>query len=106
MLQVLNLTDLELNRVDIRVGLSGALYFMDGSPQAIRQLRNLVSQVFFPAFAVLLGYSPFSFPPYMGIFTFVAHLTVFSPVKFIFSFTDNLLVSKKLFFPTSTFSNH
>ena len=43
--QVLNLTELELNRVDIRVGLSGALYFMDGSPQAVRQLRNLVSQV-------------------------------------------------------------
>lgn len=43
-LKVLNLTDLELNRVDIRVGLSGALYFMDGSPQTIRQLRNLVSQ--------------------------------------------------------------
>ena len=44
-LQVLNLTELELNRVDIRVGLSGALYFMDGSPQAVRQLRSLVSQV-------------------------------------------------------------
>ncbi|XP_077250521.1 ARM repeat superfamily protein isoform X2 [Tasmannia lanceolata] len=44
-LKVLNLTELELNRVDIRVGLSGALYFMDGSPQAVRQLRNLVSQV-------------------------------------------------------------
>lgn len=41
------MTELELNRVDIRVGLSGALYFMDGSPQAVRQLRNLVSQVFF-----------------------------------------------------------
>lgn len=46
-MQVLNLTELELNRVDIRVGLSGALYFMDGSPQAIRHLRNIVSQVFF-----------------------------------------------------------
>ncbi|KAL5537376.1 hypothetical protein UlMin_045453 [Ulmus minor] len=43
-LKVLNLTELELNRVDIRVGLSGALYYMDGSPQAVRQLRNLVSQ--------------------------------------------------------------
>lgn len=84
MLQVLNLTDLELNRVDIRVGLSGALYFMDGSPQAIRQLRNLVSQVFFPTFAVLLGFSPFSFPPCLGIFTFVAHLTVFSREVFLF----------------------
>lgn len=47
LLQVLNLTELELNRVDIRVGLSGALYYMDGSPQAVRQLRNLVSQVLF-----------------------------------------------------------
>lgn len=45
MLQVLNLTELELNRVDVRVGLSGALYYMDGSSQAVRQLRNLVSQV-------------------------------------------------------------
>ncbi|KAK4785140.1 hypothetical protein SAY86_001829 [Trapa natans] len=43
-LKVLNLTELELNRVDIRVGLSGALYYMDGSPQAVRQLRNVVSQ--------------------------------------------------------------
>ncbi|KAH7532369.1 protein TPLATE [Ziziphus jujuba] len=43
-LKVLNLTELELNRVDIRVGLHGALYFMNGSPQAVRQLRNLVSQ--------------------------------------------------------------
>lgn len=62
MLQVLNLTELELNRVDIRVGLSGALYFMDGSPQAIRQLRNLVSQVLFPAYAVhLTAHSHFFF---------------------------------------------
>lgn len=43
-LKILNLTELELNRVDIRVGLTGALYYMDGSPQAVRQLRNLVSQ--------------------------------------------------------------
>uniref|UniRef100_A0A6M2ENL3 Protein TPLATE n=1 Tax=Populus davidiana TaxID=266767 RepID=A0A6M2ENL3_9ROSI len=43
-LKVLNLTELELDRVDIRVGLSGGLYFMDGSTQAVRQLRNLVSQ--------------------------------------------------------------
>lgn len=35
---------MELNRVDIRVGLSGASYFMDGSPQAVRQLRDLNSQ--------------------------------------------------------------
>ncbi|EYU34788.1 hypothetical protein MIMGU_mgv1a000449mg [Erythranthe guttata] len=41
---VLNLTEIELNRVDIRVGLSGGLYFMDGSPQAVRQLRDLNSQ--------------------------------------------------------------
>ncbi|PIA51310.1 hypothetical protein AQUCO_01100265v1 [Aquilegia coerulea] len=38
-LKVLNLTELELNRVDIRVGLSGALYYMDGSPQAVRQIQ-------------------------------------------------------------------
>lgn len=44
-MQVLNLTEMELNRVDIRVGLSGASYFMDGSPQAVRQLRDLNSQV-------------------------------------------------------------
>ncbi|KAL8153256.1 hypothetical protein V2J09_011016 [Rumex salicifolius] len=43
-LKVLNLTELELNRVDIRVGLTGSLYFMDGSPQAVRQLRRLISQ--------------------------------------------------------------
>ncbi|KAL4202068.1 hypothetical protein AMTRI_Chr02g261880 [Amborella trichopoda] len=43
-LKVLNMTELELNRVDIRVGLSGALHFMDGSPQAVRQLHHLVSQ--------------------------------------------------------------
>lgn len=43
-LKVLNLTEIELNRVDIRVGLSGGLYFMDGSPQAVRQLRDLTSQ--------------------------------------------------------------
>lgn len=45
MLQILNLTELELNRVDVRVGLSGALYYMDGSSQAVRQLRSLGSQV-------------------------------------------------------------
>ncbi|XP_024973093.1 protein TPLATE isoform X2 [Cynara cardunculus var. scolymus] len=44
-LKLLNLTEMELNRVDIRVGLSGASYFMDGSPQAVRQLRDLNSQV-------------------------------------------------------------
>ncbi|KAL0395765.1 UNVERIFIED_CONTAM: protein TPLATE [Sesamum calycinum] len=43
-LKVLNLTEIELNRVDIRVGLSGGLYFMDGSPQAVRQLHDVVSQ--------------------------------------------------------------
>lgn len=48
MFQVLNLTELELNRVDVRVGLSGALYYMNGSSQAVRQLRNLVSQVVSP----------------------------------------------------------
>jgi len=48
MFQVLNLTELELNRVDVRVGLSGALYYMNGSSQAVRQLRGLVSQVSSP----------------------------------------------------------
>ncbi|XP_072969493.1 protein TPLATE [Typha angustifolia] len=43
-LKIINLTELELNRVDIRVGLSGALYYMDGFSQSGRQLRNLVSQ--------------------------------------------------------------
>ncbi|XP_073132518.1 protein TPLATE [Henckelia pumila] len=43
-LKVLNLTEIELNRVDIRVGLSGGSYFMDGAPQAVRQLRDLNSQ--------------------------------------------------------------
>lgn len=43
-LKVLNLIEQELNRVDIRVGLTGSLYFMDGSPQAVRQLQHLVSQ--------------------------------------------------------------
>ncbi|KAL0424218.1 UNVERIFIED_CONTAM: protein TPLATE [Sesamum radiatum] len=43
-LKVLNLTEIELNRVVIRVGLSGGLYFMDGSPQAVRQLHDVVSQ--------------------------------------------------------------
>nr|CAB3491075.1 unnamed protein product [Digitaria exilis] len=43
-MQILNLTELELNRVDIRVGLSGALYYMDGFSRTVRHLRNLVSQ--------------------------------------------------------------
>ncbi|EPS70919.1 hypothetical protein M569_03828 [Genlisea aurea] len=43
-LKVLNLSEMELNRVDIRVGLSGGLYFMNGSPQAVKQLQNLNSQ--------------------------------------------------------------
>lgn len=43
-LKILNLTELELNRVDIRVGLSGALYYMDGFSRTVRHLRNLVSQ--------------------------------------------------------------
>lgn len=61
MLQVLNLTELELNRVDIRVGLSGALYYMDGSPQAVRQLRNLVSQVLFPCLYIASFFIPLCF---------------------------------------------
>lgn len=61
-LQVLNLTEIELNRVDIRVGLSGGLYFMDGSPQAVRQLRNLNSQVRPCPETVMLIYQV-QFPP-------------------------------------------
>ncbi|WCJ27499.1 ARM repeat superfamily protein [Euphorbia peplus] len=57
-LKILNMTELELNRVDIRVGLSGGLYFMDGSPQAVRQLRNLVSQDPVPC-SVTVGVSHF-----------------------------------------------
>ncbi|KAJ7300288.1 hypothetical protein O6H91_20G047800 [Diphasiastrum complanatum] len=43
-LKVINMTDLELNRVDVRVGLVGSLHFMDGHPQAVRQLQHLLSQ--------------------------------------------------------------
>eukprot|EP00252_Welwitschia_mirabilis_P017897 TRINITY_DN3987_c0_g1_i1.p1 TRINITY_DN3987_c0_g1~~TRINITY_DN3987_c0_g1_i1.p1 ORF type:complete len:1149 (+),score=195.25 TRINITY_DN3987_c0_g1_i1:231-3677(+) len=43
-LKVINLTEQELDRVDIRVGLTGALHFMDGSLQAVRQLHHVVSQ--------------------------------------------------------------
>ncbi|KAL5204117.1 hypothetical protein ABZP36_008988 [Zizania latifolia] len=43
-LKILNLTEMDLNRVDIRVGLSGALYYMDGFSRTVRHLRNLVSQ--------------------------------------------------------------
>ncbi|KAL8489940.1 hypothetical protein ACS0TY_025731 [Phlomoides rotata] len=43
-LKVLSITEIELNRVDIRVGVTGGLYFMDASPQAVRQLRALNSQ--------------------------------------------------------------
>jgi hypothetical protein len=49
-MQILNLTELELNRVDIRVGLSGALYYMDGFSRTVRHLRNLVSQVTYNSF--------------------------------------------------------
>lgn len=39
------MTEQELKRVDVRVGLIGALRFMDGSPQGVRQLQMLHSQV-------------------------------------------------------------
>lgn len=39
------MTEIELSRVDIKVGLSGPLVYMDGSLQAVRQLRSLASQV-------------------------------------------------------------
>lgn len=43
--QILNMTEQDLKRVDVRVGLIGALRFMDGSPQGVRQLQQLHSQV-------------------------------------------------------------
>ncbi|CAM6095749.1 unnamed protein product [Calypogeia fissa] len=43
-LKVINMTEQELRRVDVRVGLVGALQFMDAHPQAVRQLQNLNSQ--------------------------------------------------------------
>lgn len=43
--QIVNMTEQELKRVDVRVGLIGALRFMDGSPQGVRQLHHLHSQV-------------------------------------------------------------
>ena len=39
------MTEQEINRVDVRIGLTGALQFMDGSPQAVRNLQHLQSQV-------------------------------------------------------------
>ncbi len=39
------MTEQELKRVDVRVGLIGALRFMDGSPQGVCQLQQLNSQV-------------------------------------------------------------
>jgi len=45
LLQIVNMTEQELKRVDVRVGLIGALRFMDGSPQGVRQLHHLHSQV-------------------------------------------------------------
>lgn len=39
------MTEQDLKRVDVRVGLIGALRFMDGSPQGVRQLQQLHSQV-------------------------------------------------------------
>ncbi|XP_024368196.1 protein TPLATE isoform X2 [Physcomitrium patens] len=43
-LKILNLTEQELKRVDVRVGLIGALRFMDGSAQGVRQLQQLHTQ--------------------------------------------------------------
>lgn len=43
--QIVNMTEQEMKRVDVRVGLIGALRFMDGSPQGVRQLHHLHSQV-------------------------------------------------------------
>lgn len=43
-MKVLNMTEQELSRVDVRIGLIGSLQFMDGSPQAVRNLQHLQSQ--------------------------------------------------------------
>eukprot|EP00897_Mesotaenium_endlicherianum_P006906 jgi/Mesen1/6243/ME000323S05372 len=43
-LKLLNMTELDLTNVDVRVGLMGALTYMDAAPQAVRQLRHLSSQ--------------------------------------------------------------
>lgn len=44
-LQIVNVTELQLPQVDVRVGLDGAVNFLDKSPQALRQLKDLASQV-------------------------------------------------------------
>jgi hypothetical protein len=44
-LQIVNVTELQLPQVDVRVGLDGAVDFLDKSPQALRQLKDLASQV-------------------------------------------------------------
>lgn len=54
--QLLNLTELELNRVDIKVGVSGSLYYMDGFSRTVRHLRNLVSQVFLQLRSIIFGF--------------------------------------------------
>ncbi|KAH7433717.1 hypothetical protein KP509_07G082700 [Ceratopteris richardii] len=43
-IKLLNMTDQELDQVDVRIGLVGALQFMDGSLQAVRNLQHLQSQ--------------------------------------------------------------
>lgn len=80
----MNLTEVELNRVDIRVGLSGGLYFMDGTPQAVRQLRDLNSQVKLDYHASLLHhvYLPFLFE------CFQVHTVVFYDFNVLFTSTS------------------
>lgn len=43
--QVLNMTEIEVGQVEVRVGLLGSLRFMDAAPQAVRNLRGLLPQV-------------------------------------------------------------
>ncbi|KAI5073208.1 hypothetical protein GOP47_0011221 [Adiantum capillus-veneris] len=43
-MKILNMTEQEINQVDVRIGLIGALQFMDGSLQAMRNLQHLQSQ--------------------------------------------------------------
>ncbi|KAH7441479.1 hypothetical protein KP509_03G039800 [Ceratopteris richardii] len=43
-MKIMNVTDQEVNQVDVRIGLVGALQFMDGSLQAVRNIQHLQSQ--------------------------------------------------------------
>eukprot|EP00850_Spirogloea_muscicola_P014758 SM000108S14202 [mRNA] locus=s108:143066:149764:- [translate_table: standard] len=42
--RLLNITDFDIGRVDVVIGITGSINFMDGRPQAIRQIKGLASQ--------------------------------------------------------------